>query len=166
MRNWLQLAGWLACVVYSTIPAFWLMIHPFAERWRARHLSYRRSPYTVLLPAWMAMWIVVALATWPWRDVLLYRADWTWCGAFFMFALRLYIYSQSGKNFSAKQFGGLPEAHGRRREQRLVNDGIPLRVRHPGYVPHLSEMNAWHLGNGLAARVALEGVAVTARPAM
>jgi hypothetical protein len=51
MRHWLQLIGWLVCVVYSTIPAFWLMIHPFAERWRARHRSYRRSPYTVLLPA-------------------------------------------------------------------------------------------------------------------
>jgi hypothetical protein len=46
MLYWLQTIAWLACVVHSTIPAFWLMIHPFADRWRAR----RRSPYRVLLP--------------------------------------------------------------------------------------------------------------------
>ena len=160
MRHWLQLIGWLACVVYSTIPAFWLMIHPFAERWRARHLSYRRSPYTVLLPAWMAMWVVVALATWPWRDVKLYRADWTWGGAILMFACGLYIYSQSGKNFSANQLGGLPEVHGRSREQRLVTDGIRSRVRHPVYLAHLSEMMAWSVGTGLALCWALTAFAV------
>src|SRR5260370_23026235 len=143
MRHWLQLIGWLGCVVYSTIPAFWLMSHPFAERWRARHLSYRRSAYTVLLAAWMAMWVVVALATWPWRDVLLYRADWNWGGAILMFACGLYIYSQSGKNFSAKQLGGLPEGHGRRREQPLVPAGTPARVPPPVYLPPLSQMMAW-----------------------
>ena len=77
MLQWLPLIGWLACIIYSTIPAFWLMIHPFAERWRARRLSCHRSAYMVLLPAWVAMWLVVALVTRPWRDVLLYRADGT-----------------------------------------------------------------------------------------
>src|SRR5260370_13424061 len=129
MRHWLQLIGWLACVVYSTIPAFWLMIHPFAERWRARHLSYRRSPYTVLLPAWMAMWVVVALATWPWRDVKLYRADWTWGGAILMFACGLDIYSPSGKNFTAKQIGGLPGGPCIDRGARLRTAGIPATCR-------------------------------------
>src|SRR5271166_1652138 len=105
MRYWLQLIGWLACVVYSTIPAFWLMIHPFAGRWRAR----RRSPYVVLLPAWVAMWIGLALITRPWRGVFLYRADWPWAAAVLLFASGLYLYRQSAKNFSAKQLGGLPE---------------------------------------------------------
>ena len=159
VRHWLQLIGWLACVVYSTIPAFWLMIHPFAERWRARHLSYqlsyRRSPYSVLLPAWIGMWIAVALITRPWRDILLYQTDWAcadWaCGAaVLMFAGGFYIYSQSGRNFSAKQLGGLPEIHGGNREQRLVTDGIRARVRHPVYLAHLCEMLAWSVGTGLA----------------
>ena len=78
MRLWVNTVAWLACVVYSTIPAFWFMIHPFAERWRARHL---RSPYCVLLPAWVAMWIVVALITRPWRTISFYRADWTGVGS-------------------------------------------------------------------------------------
>ena len=150
MLQWFQLIGWLACIIYSTIPAFWLMIHPFAERWRARRLSCHRSPYRVLLPAWVAMWLVVALVTRPWRDVFLYRADWTWAMAIGLFACGLWVYSRSGKNFSAKQLGGLPEVHGGNRDQRLVTDGIRARVRHPVYLAHLCEMLAWSVGTGLA----------------
>jgi protein-S-isoprenylcysteine O-methyltransferase Ste14 len=156
VQSWLQLIGWLACVVYSTIPAFWLMIHPFAERWRAR----RRSPFIVLLPAWMAMWVAVALVTLPWRDVLLYRAYWTWGAAALLFAFGLYVYSQSGKNFSAKQLGGLPEVHGGNRDQQLVTDGIRSQVRHPVYLAHLCEMLAWSVGTGLAVCWGLTAFAV------
>ena len=160
MRHWLQIIGWLACAVYSTIPAFWFMIHPFAERWRARHLSNQRSPYIVLLPVWVAMWIAVALVTLPWRDVLLYRAYWTWGAAALLFAFGLYVYSQSGKNFSAKQLGGLPEIHGGNRDQQLVTDGIRARVRHPVYLAHLCEMLAWCVGTGLAVCWGLTAFAV------
>jgi protein-S-isoprenylcysteine O-methyltransferase Ste14 len=146
MLRALQLSGWLACIVYATIPAFWLMIHPFAESWRARS----RSPYLVLLPAWIAMWIAVALLTWPWRTVFLYHSHWPWAAAALLFAVGLYIYSQSGKNFSAKQLGGVPELHRGSRDQRLVTDGIRARVRHPVYLAHLCEMLAWSIGTGLA----------------
>jgi protein-S-isoprenylcysteine O-methyltransferase Ste14 len=156
VRQRLQLVGWLACVVYSTIPAFWFMIHPFAERWRAR----RRSPFIVLLPAWIAMWIAVALITQHWRGLLLYQKDWTWAVAALLFVCGLYVYSQSGKNFSAKQLGGLPEIHHDNREQRLVTDGIRSRVRHPVYMAHLCEMLAWSAGTGLAVCWALTAFAV------
>lgn len=160
MRLWVNTVAWLACVVYSTIPAFWFMIHPFAERWRARHLLYQRSPYAVLLPVWVAMWAAVALITRPWRDVSFYRADWIWIAAALLFACGLYLYSQSGKDFSAKQLGGLPEIHGRNREQRLVTDGIRSRVRHPVYLAHLCEMLAWSAGTGLAVCWGLTAFAV------
>lgn len=146
MQTWLQVIGWLACVVYSTIPAFWLMIHPFAERWRAR----RRSPYFVLLPAWFAMWIVVALVSRPWMLVALYSTPWSWIPAALLFATGLFLYAKSGKSFSATQLGGLPELHARNRDQRLVTDGIRSRVRHPVYLAHLCEMIAWSVGTGLA----------------
>jgi protein-S-isoprenylcysteine O-methyltransferase Ste14 len=156
MLRWLQLMGWLACVVYSTIPAFWLMIHPFAERWRARH----RSPYLLLLPAWVAGWIVVALVTRPWRSIALYRADWAWGVAALLVIGGLYLYSQSAKKISAGQLGGLPEVDGRNREQRLVTDGIRSRVRHPVYLSHLCEMLAWSAGTGLAVCWGLTAFAV------
>jgi protein-S-isoprenylcysteine O-methyltransferase Ste14 len=145
MREWLHVVGWLACVVYSTIPLFWLMIHPFAGRWRAR-----RSPYSLLVPAWMAMWLAMAFITGPWRKVVLYGTSWAWLPAVLLFAVGLYIYSRSGKNFSAKQLGGLPEVHGRNRDQRLIIDGIRARVRHPVYLAHLCELVAWSVGTGLA----------------
>jgi methanethiol S-methyltransferase len=162
MRQWLQTLGWLACAVYSTIPAFWFMIHPFAERWRTR----QRSPYGVLVPAWMSMWVVMALITSPWRHILLYRADWTWIPAGILFACGLYLYSQSSQHFSAKQLGGLPEVHGENREQRLVTDGIRSRVRHPVYLAHLCEMLAWSLGTGLAACWSLTAFAMVTGAAM
>jgi len=145
VRYWIQTLGWLACVVYSTIPAFWLMIHPFAERWRAR-----RSPYRVLVPAWMAMWAVMALATERWRQVILYHTLWTWFPAALLFGAGFYLYFHSRKNFSPKQLGGVSELQAGNPEQRLVTDGIRARVRHPVYLAHLCEMFAWSLGTGLA----------------
>jgi protein-S-isoprenylcysteine O-methyltransferase Ste14 len=148
---WLLVVGWLACVVYSTIPVFWLMIYPYAERWRAR----RRPPYLILLPAWMAMWTIVAIVTWPWRQVSFYSVGWTSAPAVFLFAGGFYLYAKSGKGFSARQLGGLPEVlgevRGGNRDQRLVTGGIRARVRHPVYLAHLCEMLAWSVGTGLAA---------------
>ncbi|MGA9528952.1 MAG: isoprenylcysteine carboxylmethyltransferase family protein [Terriglobales bacterium] len=160
MRYWIELVGWLACAVYSTIPAFWLMIHPFAERWRMRHVSGGRSPYRVLVPAWMAMWVLAALASWPWRRVLLYSSLWAWAPATLLFSAGLYLYAKSGKGFSAKQLGGVPEIHGGGSNQRLATDGIRARVRHPVYLAHLCEMLAWSVGTGLAVCWALTAFAI------
>src|SRR6266705_3728513 len=88
----LNLIGWLACIVYSTIPSFWLAIHPRATYWRSR----RRSPYRVLLPLWIAMWIVAGLVTATWRHVVLYSSLWAWVPAVFLFGVGFWLYSQSG----------------------------------------------------------------------
>jgi protein-S-isoprenylcysteine O-methyltransferase Ste14 len=141
----LQTVGWLACVVYSTIPSFWLIIHPRVDYWRSRP----RSPYRVLVPLWIAMWIVLAGITTPWRHVLLHVTPWSWLPAILLFATGLYLYSQSGKHFSRAQLGGMPELLPGHREQRLVTTGIRARVRHPVYLAHLCEMLAWSIGTGL-----------------
>jgi protein-S-isoprenylcysteine O-methyltransferase Ste14 len=156
MRSVLNGVAWLVCVVYSTIPSFWFMVHPFAEKWRAR----QRSPYRILLPAWMGMWVVAASITWRWRRVVFYESGWLWIPAACLFACGIYLYSQAGRNFSAKHLGGIPEVHGRSSEQRLVTDGIRSRVRHPVYLAHLCEMLAWSLGTGLAVCWGLTACAV------
>ena len=69
MSKTLQTIGWIACIIYSTIPAFWLLIHPRADYWRAR----RKSPYRILLPLWIGMWVAAAVITAPWRNFLLYK---------------------------------------------------------------------------------------------
>jgi hypothetical protein len=72
MVRWLNLCGWLACIVYSTIPSFWILIHPLAQRWR----QGKRSPYFVLLPVWFGMWALVGLFTARWREVAVYSNPW------------------------------------------------------------------------------------------
>jgi protein-S-isoprenylcysteine O-methyltransferase Ste14 len=156
MRLWMDMIGWLACAVYSTIPAFWLMIHPFAEGWRRQ----RRSPYRVLLPVWIAMWIGMALITRPWHRITIYQTIWSWAPAILLFAAGIFLYSKSGKNFTAKQLGGLPEVHGANHDQRLVTEGIRSRVRHPVYLAHLCEMLAWSIGTGLAVCWGLTAFAI------
>src|SRR6478609_577914 len=73
--------AWLACVIYSSIPSFWLVIHPRAEYWRSR----LRSPYRVLAPIWFGMWVALGLITAPWRAVVFYRSGWEWAPAASLF---------------------------------------------------------------------------------
>jgi protein-S-isoprenylcysteine O-methyltransferase Ste14 len=152
----LQWIGWIACVVYATIPSYWLAIHPWAEYWRARS----RSPYRLLLPFWFSMWIAVAVLTVRWRGVSFYSTPWSWLPAVLLFILGLSIYVLAGRNFSGQQLGGLPELLPNSQEQRLVISGIRARVRHPIYLGHLCEMLAWSVGTGLAVCYALTAFAV------
>jgi protein-S-isoprenylcysteine O-methyltransferase Ste14 len=141
----LRTLGWLACVVYSTIPSFWLMVHPRAHRWRARV----RSPFRVLVPAWLVMWAGIGALTGPWRVVALYSTPWSWLPALLLFAEGIFLYSCAGAHFTLAQLGGLPEVRFGHRDDRLVTTGIRARVRHPVYLAHLCEMLAWSVGTGL-----------------
>jgi protein-S-isoprenylcysteine O-methyltransferase Ste14 len=148
--------GWIACAIYSTIPAFWLLIHPRIAYWRAR----RQSPYRILLPVWVAMWALVATITAPWRGLLLYENRWTWIPAGLLFCGGLVLYKLSHTRFTLTQLGGLPEIRPDHGQQRLVTTGIRARVRHPVYLGHLCEMLAWSLGTGLAVCWALTALAI------
>ena len=160
--DFLLTLGWLACVVYSTIPSFWFMVHPRAERWRSRG----GSPFRVLVPAWVTMWIGMGCLTGPWRHVRLYSTPWSWLPAAALFGVGIFLYSQSGAHFSWRQLGGLPEVLPNQREQRLVTTGIRSRVRHPVYLGHLCEMVAWSLGSGLVVCWSLTAFAVITEAVM
>ena len=86
MLRFLQTVGWLACIIYSSIPSFWLIIHPRVEYWRSR----KRSPYLVLVPLWLLMWIIQGAITWPWRHVQLYRTPLSWIPAVVLFACGIF----------------------------------------------------------------------------
>src|SRR5271169_4073042 len=157
----LRTLGWLACVVYSTIPLFWLMVHPRAHRWRASE----RSPYRVLVPAWIVMWVGVGAVTGPWRQVAIYTTAWSWIPAWLLFCAGVWIYTRAGMHFSWAQLAGVheirrPELQAEHREQRLVTTGIRARVRHPVYLGHLCEMLAWSVGTGLAVCWTLTAFAI------
>ncbi len=154
--------GWLACVIYATIPSFWLAIHPRAEYWR----SWQRSPYRVLVPLWAVMWVALGVITAPWRNLFLYTHLWAWVPAAFLSAAGLWIYNRSGAGFSPAQLGGFPEVMPSHREQRLVTTGIRARVRHPVYLGHLCWMLAWSIGTGLMVCFGLTAFAVISGAAM
>jgi len=143
--RFLQTLGWLACVVYSTIPLFWLMIHPRAQSWRARS----GSPYRVLVPAWIVTWIGIGAVTAHWRNLPLYSTPWSWIPAGILFGTGILLYKLSQTGFSPMQLYGVPEIVAGNHEQRLVTTGIRSRVRHPVYLGHLCEMLAWSVGTGL-----------------
>lgn len=151
----LRAVSWFACIVYSTIPSFWLAIHPYARHWRSR----RRNPYKILLPLWATMWVVVGMITWPWRQVLLYSQPWIWVAASVFFAIGISLYIGSVRHFSARQLGGIPEVMGRD-AQSLVTSGIRGRVRHPVYLGHLCEMLGWSIGSGLAVNFVLTAFSI------
>lgn len=148
--------GWLACIVYSTIPSFWFMVHPRADRWRASS----GSPYKVLVPAWLLMWICPGAITWHWRAAAIYTTWWSWLPAAVFFAIGVRLYKLGHVGFSSGQLSGLPEVVAGHREQRLVTSGIRARVRHPVYLAHLCEMLAWSAGTGLLVCWALTAFAI------
>jgi protein-S-isoprenylcysteine O-methyltransferase Ste14 len=156
MSQFLNLLGWLACVIYATIPSFWLLIHPHPEYWRSRS----RSPYRMLLPLWIGMWIILGLITAPWRQVALYPSGHSWIPAILLLAAGITIYGYAGAHFTAAQLGGLPELLPDHHQQRLVTTGIRAHVRHPVYLAHLCEMLAWSIGTGLLVCYGLTAFAV------
>ncbi len=156
MLRFLQTLAWLACVGYSTVPAFWLMVHPFAEFWRAR----KGNPYKFLVPMWIAMWLTFGMATAPFRHVHLYSIVWLWLLAAALLITGIVIYRRSGARFTWSQLGGLPEIRNPQKPQRLVTEGIRQRVRHPIYLGHLCEMLAWSVGSGLVVCYGLTALAI------
>jgi protein-S-isoprenylcysteine O-methyltransferase Ste14 len=148
--------GWLACVIYSTIPLFWLMVHPRARKWR----ETEQSPFRFLVPAWITMWVCIGTITGNWRNVVIYSQPWSWILAAALFATGLFLYSRSRAHFSWAQLGGLPEVRSDHRDDRLVTTGIRAHVRHPVYLGHLCEMLAWSIGTGLLVCWLLTGFAI------
>jgi protein-S-isoprenylcysteine O-methyltransferase Ste14 len=147
--------GWLICAIYSTIPAYWLLIHPRADYWRSHP-----SPYKVLLPLWAGMLVLVLGITAPFRKLALYHTPLSCLPAAAFFALGLWLYKTGGTHFSLQQLQGMPELRQQHATQPLVVGGIRARVRHPIYLAHLSEMLAWTIGTGLVVCAALTAVAI------
>jgi protein-S-isoprenylcysteine O-methyltransferase Ste14 len=156
MVRLLELVAWLVSVAYATIPSFWLLIHALARFWRTR----RRSPYRVLLPAWVLMGMMVAVITAPWRYSRWYSTPWSSLPAILLFLIGMRLYGESGKMFTAKQLTGFPEVTSGHGDERLVTGGIRARIRHPIYLAHLCEMLAWSVGTGLVVCYGLTAFAV------
>lgn len=135
----LQIVGWIVCGVYATIPAFWLLIHPFAEFWRKRF----RAPLKVLGLIWIGLWALSWLATSPWRSSTFPIPPLWGLLAVPFWAISLSIYFGGLRHFSLSQVIGRTELESDRFQQVLVTTGLHARMRHPLYFGHLCTMLGW-----------------------
>jgi len=145
VRRLLDTFALLACSVYGTIPLFWLAVHPFVERWRARG----RGAYAFLLPIWGVFIAVAFLLMWPFRVAHLYIAWLAWLPALLFFALGFLLYRSALRNFHHSQISGLDELEPGQHRQQLLTGGIRSRIRHPIYLGHVCEIIGWCIGTGL-----------------
>jgi protein-S-isoprenylcysteine O-methyltransferase Ste14 len=151
--------GWLACCIYGSIPSFWLVIHPRAEKWRERKRQ-RRAVYSILVPLWIGMWIALFAVTFPWRGIVLYGWRYSGVAGAVLIAAGIFLYAKARHGFSPLQLSGHHELEPDRHQQRLVVSGIRQHVRHPIYLGHLLEMLGWSVGTGLLACWALTAFAL------
>ncbi len=138
--------AWVIAAVYATIPAFWLVIHPFSRHWRLR----RRSPYKIFLLFWLLAILVLLAATAPWRHLRLYATPLALLPAIALALVSLFIYSQAGRSFDLARLIGRPELDPAPSQPGLVATGLHERVRHPIYLGHLCTLSALTIGSGLA----------------
>jgi len=151
VRAALDILALLVCSGYCTIPLFWLMTHPFVERWR----RLGRRAYSFILPTWGVIIAIVLLIAWPFRYAHFYVAWFAWAPAAICFLLGFSIYSAAFRSLHRTQVSGLAEIEPHRHRQQLATTGIRAHVRHPIYLGHLCEILGWCVGTGLIALYAL-----------
>lgn len=146
--------AWLVAAVYASIPPFWLLIHPFAERWRKSKTDAR----AILGSTWLGMVLVLAAVTFPWREERLYATRYAWLAWLALAGAAFWLYRQIG-SFGFDRVIGRTELKPDL-EQRLITTGLHGRIRHPIYLAHLLMLTAWTVGSGLMVVYALWAMAL------
>jgi len=146
MMPTLRSAAWITCGIYATIPAYWLMVHPFAKNWRAA-----RYKFALLGPLWVGMWGIAWGASYPGRNALLYHNPGSWVAAPLLWAVSAFMYVNAGRELSFMRVIGLHELEPDRQPKLLVTVGVHRMVRHPMYLGHICTMLGFTLGAGSVA---------------
>ena len=142
---------WLLGISYSSIPLFWLAIHPFAATWR--RLNW--SPYRALLPIWAIVILAEIWITRPWHTLRLYSSPYIWLGALPFFAMGWKTYRRIFAEFGGRNFTGATEIVKDGDAGSLVNTGMHSRMRHPIYAAHLCNFAGLAIGSGLVVNFVL-----------
>jgi protein-S-isoprenylcysteine O-methyltransferase Ste14 len=162
MEAKLLLIPWMASVLYSSVPLFWFVVHPFAGSWR----KMGRSPYRIVLPVWAALILLLGWIIWPWHAVQLYSSQWMWAPAAFLLLVGISIYVRVGSTFGAHKLSGEAELRPNEHPQELVTTGLHSRMRHPIYVAHLANFAGWTIGSGLIVSYILLAISLVTFPLM
>ncbi len=155
MIQTLRNAAWFVCGIYATIPAYWMMVHPFAKSWRAA-----RYRLTLLVPSWGVMWCIAWGVSYPWRNTLLYENPFTWAAAPLLWAVSVFLYVNATRGLSLMRVIGRDELEPYGQPKMLVTSGVHRMVRHPMYLGHLCTMLGYTIGSGTVACYGLFAFAV------
>jgi len=151
----LRMIAWFVFGIYATIPAYWMMVHPFAARWRRAHYKLK-----LLAPLWMLMWCVAWAASYPWRHTMLYHNPGTWVAAPLLWAVSVFMYVNGARELSFMRLIGQHELEPDQHPKMLITFGVHRLVRHPLYLGHFCTMLGLAIGAGTAACFALFAFAV------
>lgn len=147
---------WLLGIAYSSIPLFWLAIHPFASTWR----RLRWSPYRALLPIWALVILAEIRITWPWRSSRIYSAPYMWLAALPFFILGWRTYRRIFSEFGGRNLSGASEITSAASQESLVRTGMHARMRHPIYLAHLYNFAGLTIGSGLTVNFVLLAISL------
>jgi protein-S-isoprenylcysteine O-methyltransferase Ste14 len=142
----LRTLAWLFCGIYATIPTYWMMVHPFAARWRTARYKLK-----LLAPLWVLMWCAAWAVSYPWRNAELYHLRATWAVALLLWTVSIFMYVNATRELSLMRVIGRDELEPEKRPKKLITFGVHRLVRHPMYLGHLCTMVGFALGAGTSA---------------
>ena len=145
--SYFRIILWFFALGYSTIPLFWLVVHPFAAYWKSR----KGKIYPLLGLIWLVIITAVGFATWPFIDLRLYSTPWSLLPAalFLISGFSLYRKLKRSNHMSSDTVIGRPELRPEENEQNLVTTGLHGTIRHPIYVAHLLVLASFAVASGL-----------------
>jgi len=144
---------WVFALGYSTIPLFWLVVHPFAEKWRGR----KGKIYPMLGIIWLVIIFASGYATFPFINEVIYSSYWSFLpGGLLLFAgFSLYRKLTRSDRMSRDTVMGRPELRPQENEQKLVTTGLHGIIRHPIYVAHWLILTGFTIAGGTTALLTL-----------
>src|SRR4051812_31305897 len=151
MLHVLLTIAWIAGLIYATIPSYWLVVHPFADKWRAR----KGRIYTPLGGFWLVVIIILGAITWRWRFETIYSTPWSLLLGGILAALDFYLLRKIGRDFGSDRLIGRHELNPQQSDKRLITTGMHARMRHPIYLAHLIMLTALTVGSGLVVMFGL-----------
>ena len=150
-RAGIQLLATLFVAIYSTLPTFWLVVHP----WARRNRNAGKVPYVLALPVWALFACLAFSLAWHFHELLLYENWAAWIPGVAFILMGFAIYRRAFHDFDRNIVSGLTELNPAGHDQRLIITGTRSQVRHPIYLGHFCETFGWCVGTGSFALMAL-----------
>lgn len=142
--------AWVIGSIYASVPLFWLAVHPFVARWKAR----RGKIYPLLGLIWLTAIVLLLEISLPYRSQLFYNGLLQLIGWAVFLLLGLSVYRRLD-GFGFDRLIGRNELQPAEHPPVLITSGMHGQVRHPFYLGHLLMLTAWTIGSGMIVLIGM-----------